>query len=861
MVERELAERIVSELTAKGSSRIVVRNAHRVEAIMAVLGREMENTAFLSIGFSASDPLREALAAQFLGNSMPDPGTAFEAGWRSHLTEMALVSGRSGMESAAGLHSFKEGLKELLLHGREPLEGTGDLFLRILASFTKTLPTVICLLDYVHTPLFMNTPVPFPPVICFPRGLDEIPSPDAVLDSGCFSRGEIEALLAGEGCSVPTEEVIRATGGMAGLVRLYAGITREHGVHHEDVLSMLQRVFSLDPELLSFARAAAVLSPGFFVSEAGELSSTDGEGPFKRGKSLCLWRGGLMGDFLSGEVSRRILMDIPAETLPELYRRASDIVLRFRGESAAALAFAGGLLARSGSGPGAAGLYRRAGDLVGCQYRRADLLRTAALLDPDHREECTFQAALSLYREEMREEALELLEDDDLMGFPGVESLMALCSRSLEPPSASWDDAGYPELSRNILLAETHNGRGRFSQAERQLTELALRVDGSMPLALALYGEQLFDRGMVEAASNVSRAAAALSREEGIQWLETRALVLHARACSRRGRFREFTEAAGRLLELLLPSGNRRRLTSVYNLLANSMILRLDYRMALRIYESSLRTMGDRGDSLRTVILNNMSVAQRKLMKTTEALGSLMRLVGVTVSRGDLSRACVAYCNMARIFIDLSRFDSARDCLETVLEFRELSGAIAVDDTIGFISAQIAFQEGDVPGAVDIMDGCIRNARTSGDTRRLSLNLLKQGSMLLRSGDYSRAVDILTQAVEVSSASNSRLNGFVARVKHTAALCFTGEAEPWELLAIPVQGNPDPLHRGEQFYYHWRLTGSSQSLAAAGHLLSTGLSAGLHYHSYLHMLQEIAPKIPRRLAEALPLVHNYPSGS
>lgn len=861
MAERELAERIARELTDGGRVRILVRNVHRVETLLQSLRRVMENTAFLPIRFGAPEPVLEALKTHFMGNSLPDPETAFEAGWRSHLTEMALVSGREGMEAAAGLHSFRESLKDLLLHRLEPQEGTEALFRSVLASFSKTLSTVICLLDYVQTPPFDRITAPFPPVVCLSPGRDGIPSPDSVLDSGCFSREEVEAILMEEGFSLPPDEVIQATGGRAGLVRLYAGIVREYGIRHDNVLAMLDGVFLRDPGLHSFARAAAVLSPGFFVSEAGALSSTPGEKLFLRGKRMHLWRGSLMGEFLSGEVRRSILMGIPDGSISELFERASSTVLDFREGSAATLAFAGSLLARSNPGPRAAGLYIRAAELTGCQHRRADLLRTAALLDPDHREECTFQAALSYYREEMREEALELLEGNDLTGIPGEGALRALCSRSSELPSASWEEGGYPELSSNIPFSGYHHGRGEFSQAEKYLTELALQGGTSMTLALMVYGEQLYDRGLVEASLNVSRAAVSQAAEEGIEWLETRALVLFARACTRRGRFREFTRAADRLLELLLQSTNRRRLTSVYNLLANSMILRLDYGMALRIYESSLRSMGDRGDSLRTVILNNMSVAQRKLMKTTEALGSLMRLVGVTVSRGDLSRACVAYCNMARIFIDLSRFDSAKDCLETVLEFRELAGGMAVDDSISFISAQIAFQNGDVPGAIHLMDASIESARASGDTRRLSLNLLKQGSMLLRCGDHSRAIPVLTEAIEVSSESNSKLNRFVASVKHAAARCMAGKADPWELLAVPVQGNPDLLHRGEQYYYHWRLSGSAQSLVAAGHLLSTGLSAGLHYHSYMHMLQEIKPNIPRRLAEALPLVHNYPSGS
>ncbi len=473
MAERELAERISRELTDGGGVRILVRNVHRVETLLQNLRRVMENTYFLPIRFGAPEPVLEALRTHFMGNSLPDPERAFEAGWRSHLTEMALVSGREGMEAAAGLHCCKESLKGLLLHRLEPQQGTEVLFRSVLASFSKTLSTVICLLDYVHTPLFVNLPGHFPPVVCLSPGRDGIPSPDAVLDSGCISREEVEAILLEEGVPVSSDEAIQATGGRAGLVGLYAGIVREYGIRQGKVFAMLDQVFLRDPGLHSFARAAAVLSPGFFHFEAGALSSAPGEEMFLRGKRIHLWRGSLMGEFLSGEVRRRILMGIPDETISELFERASSTVLHFRSGSPGALAFAGSLLARSNPGPRAACLYRRAAEITGCQHRRAELFRTAALLDPDHREEFTFQAALSYYREEMREEALELLEDDGLRDLSGGEALRALCSRSSEPPSPSWDEGGHPELSRSIHCAGYHHGRGEFSQAEKHLTELA----------------------------------------------------------------------------------------------------------------------------------------------------------------------------------------------------------------------------------------------------------------------------------------------------------------------------------------------------------------------------------------------------
>ena len=131
--------------------------------------------------------------------------------------------------------------------------------------------------------------------------------------------------------------------------------------------------------------------------------------------------------------------------------------------------------------------------------------------------------------------------------------------------------------------------------------------------------------------------------------------------------------------------------------------------------------------------------------------------------------------------------------------------------------------------------------------------------MLLRLKEYAEASDVLCRAEEVSIKSNSMLNAFIARMKGTAARCFSGCEHPCSILSIKLSGTPEDTHRGEQFYYHWRLTGSRQSLSAAAQFLSRGLMNGLHYHSYLYMLHEIVGELPSSLADAFPLVHNYPS--
>ena len=214
---------------------------------------------------------------------------------------------------------------------------------------------------------------------------------------------------------------------------------------------------------------------------------------------------------------------------------------------------------------------------------------------------------------------------------------------------------------------------------------------------------------------------------------------------------------------------------------------------------------------------------------------------------------------MARQFLDLWKPDEASDCLETMIEFAQLGGLKDVAEIINGISAFLAYMKGDSKTALELLDKAINMARETGKRRRLSLNLVKKGVILLRLERYEEAVSVLKIALEESLAVNSVLNSFVAKSKLTAASCSLGISHPSELLSLKYSGNLDLNHKGEVMYHHWRLTGSRQSQLATAVLLSRGLSHGIDWHSYLYMLQEVASTLPVSLAQTIPLLHNYPS--
>lgn len=829
MADSELAGRIAAEVLDRKCRRIQVSNVHRPEILLSRLDSLLENTRIIPIDFHGDDPLRTALSDYFSGSSFPDPETAFEARWQSHITEIALFSGGSGMVTAAGLYKLKEPLKLYILQGgNDPSVISG-----ILSSFSKTLPTLLFLQNYSGNSLFDDPSADLPPVVAVTVENQHLPFPDLVLDSGLMPVSAIGEYLREQGCEATSSAVIQATGRRAGFVELYAGISRVHGLKGDDIVSVLNQVLDANTELSDFAAASAVLAPGFIPDEAGAISDTPTGKAFQAGKLMNLWRGFRVCSFFSPEVRDAVLQRLSNEERTDLLLRAAETIPRLRGESSVSLGLSGDLLLRAGAVSEAALMFQRAAELERGELKKAELYRKAAMLNQDNREECVFKAAVSLYREECADETPQV-------------------------PAGTAEEE-YPELSPVISRAYMLHDKGLHHSAETLLAEFSLRGGMHLPVGLWEMGRLLYRRNMIEASLNVLKSAVFHAREEGAQWIEVQALFTMAKACSRAGRFTETERIIGRLLELTVDSGNRRRLVSIYNLYANFLILQTRYEMALKVYSSSLRTLGNRQQNLRSIILNNMSIAQRRLFRTSDALGSLMRLVGSAVSQGNLHQASTAYGNMARLFIDLSEFDSARDCLESMLEFRRLTGSKFSDDSVLFISSQIAFAEGNSHEALSLIHSAASMARVSGNLRRLSLNLVKMGSMLLRLGKFHEAAVVLSEAEQVSLQSNSALNAYVARMKCTASRCFNGELAPWNILSLSCTGNPEAAHRGEQFYYHWRLTGSRQSLTAAAQLLSRGLVHGLHYHSYLYMLHEIGGELPRSLADALPLVHNYPS--
>lgn len=827
MDETSLVHRIAAEFSECTRKRVQVCNVFSPGALLAGLFSAMGKTRFIQFDLQSTDPFLKPFLDYFVSGGLPSRETAFEAGWRSHLTEIALLQGAEGMQTAAGLQPLREKLKRYLLFG---VDGS-EVIPGVVSSFTETLPTVFCLLNYRNGTLFDQPGENVPGLIAFTGEGQGLPFPDLVLDSGLVSLSRVERYLGEQNCRVPASRVLKASAGRAGLVELFAGISRVFKIQSDDTLEMLHTVLDENAELARLALAAAVLSPGFVRDEALALSAVQSEQVFHTGSEINLWQGGRIAEFISQEARKAVLDRLDTLELARLYVHAAEIVLELRGNSSISLGFAGELMLRAGAGERASTLFHRAAELDNRELKKAEFYRKAALFSSADRQELLFRADLGLFRERLS------------------------AAPEFIPETLKRDD--FPELSPVLADSERFFCSGRYHRAYDLLAGFAIKGKMHLPVALVEIGCQFFRRNMFDASMNVVKSAAFHAADAGSGWLESKALETYVKSCNRTGRFAEAGKASGRLVELALNSGNRRKLVTVYNLIANTLILQTRYESALRVFTSSLRTLSEDQDDLRSQILNNMSIAQRKLYRTDEALGSLMRFVRSAISMGSLDKASTAYGNMARLFIDLSRFDSAMDCLESMIEFRRISGGAIADDSILFISSQIAFARGQTDEALSLISEAVMQARTLGSLRRLSLNLVKKGSMLLTLGEYAEASAVLQEAEDASLQSSSMLNTFVARVKGTAARCFTGKSQPWEILAIPLSGNPEETNRGEQFYYHWKLTASRQSLYAAACLLSKGLAKGLHYHSYISMLDDVTCELPSSLADTLPLVHNY----
>jgi len=866
MLELALAESIRSELSENGRKRILVRNMHNAVAFTGILNSVLEDLRILVVDCTDENTLRESLYSYFVGDSLSLKETAFETGWRSHATEISLCSEAEGLEMVAGLHGIKNDVERFLLNIAAVPPGKSILS-KVYSSFALSLPTVICFLNYQEQdwgpPDSLSTSMP--PYIVFRKDCKSHAGADCVIEAGMMSADSIQNYLALSGAQVALEQLMVATGGDEGLVRLYTGIHKYTGEASDNILVAFDSFLQKSPELALFAVSAALYGMQFSPEEVSILSGVQAKTVFATGRSINLWKGHLAGYFLSAIVREHLLKDMLPEEKDRMLQRAADVVLSFRGRNRRSYQTAGDLQVRAGLYSFAVESYENAARFADVDLIKADMYRRAALFSRSRSDYFLLQAALSLYRGEFYPEAADILRTIQHSSSYEIEVLLGLCITSngelLNEWPAEQKETGIPGIVSEVLQSRSQQKKGFFHRAERILLNCAVGDPLRSVVCLVELGEQLYKREMMENSLNTMAVAVREAGSLGAEWLERRALFTSLKVWNRLGQKDKVNSNLSRLLELTLLSGNRRKLVSAYNLYANSLLLGGEYLKALKIYSSALATLDDTPETrgTRIIILNNIGVAQRKLFRTSDSLRTFMRQVRISVSSGNLSRACVAYGNMARIFIHLSNIDSAEDCLETMIEFAALGNVVQVQESIFYISSQIAFMKGDVESAFSLINQSERLARESGKKRRLSMLLVSTGSMLLLLKRYREAADVLTEGLAVSRSAETQLNSYLSEMKLAVAKCFLQQYDPVELLSIEYGGNPDDTQKGEQMYYHWLLTGSRQSMTAAAQLLSKGLSHGLYFHSYLHMLQKIKHEFPDSLADAIPLVHNYPS--
>lgn len=866
MVELTLAHSIRSELSENGRRRILVRNMHNAEKFTGILNSILEDTRLLVVDCTDENTLRKSFYAYFVGDSLPLKETAFETGWRSHATEISLCSDSEGLEVVAGLHCIRKDIETFLLNSTSAPPGRSILS-KVYSSFTLSLPTVICFLNYRGQawgpPESLS--ICMPPFIVFREDCENLTGSDCVIEAGMMSTDSIENYLALSGSKIALEEIMAATGGDEGLVLLYTGMQIHTGGVGDSLLGEFDSFLQKNPELALFARSAALVGMQFIPEEVSALSGVSTETVFSLGRRINLWKGHLAGYFLSTVIREYLLKDMLPEEKDRMLRRAAEIVLSFRGRNRRTYQTAGDLQVRAGLHSLAVESYRNAAELAEGYLTRADLYRRAALFSLNRSDNFLLQAALSLYRSEFYHEAADVLESIKDPSDPAIDVLLGLCVTSKGDSLNQWPDphkeTGIRCIVPEVLHSRSFQRKGFFHRAESILLGCAVGEPLRSVVCLVELGEQLYKRGMVENSLYTMSAAVREAVSLGADCLERKALFASLKAWNNLGQHDKVNSNLSRLLELTLLSGNRRKLVSVYNLYANSKLLCGEYSKALDLYSSALRSLDDTSETrgMRIIILNNIGVAQRQLCRTTDSLHTFMRQVRISVSSGNLSRACVAYGNMARIFIHMSNTDAAEDCLETMIEFAGLGNIVQVKDSICYISSQIAFMKGDEESAFSLIKHSERLARESGKKRRLSQLLVSTGSMYLDLKRYGEAADVLSEALAVSIAAGTKLNSYLSEMKLTVARCFLQQSHHVELLSVKHGGDPDDIYKGEQMYYHWLLTGSRQSMTAAAQFLSKGLSGGLYFHSYLPMLQKIIQDMPDSLADAIPLLHNYPS--
>jgi len=869
MSEKLLAESIRRALD-ENSRRILVRNIHGAEKFVGVLESVLENLRVFAVDCTDDNSLRNSLSAYFAGDSFSDAETAFEAGWRSHSTEISLYSEASGLEVVAGLHSVKQKVKNFILNKTAaPLEAS--VVSRIFSSFAWSLPTVICFVNYTwreDCPVFTLSPgadTSTPPIVVFSSDSGDLDGADTVIESGMLSPEAVRLYLQEHNLDLSAETVLAAADGDEGLVKLYSGLYRLTGAVFDHVFSALDSFLAQNSELAVFAGFASVIGMQFHPGEVFQLSDISDTEVFATGRRINLWSGHIAARFSSTAVRDYLLKEVSPEGKDLLLRKAAGVVLQTRGKNSRSYQTAADFLVRSGFSSQASEYYRISAEMATGEYRRADMYRKASCFSEEQTDRFLFLSALNLYRGEFYLKAIEVLNSAGSGWDSEVSVLRGLCAASGDVlplhKSGGFTHSEASELAMEIIESRRFRDAGDYHRAERVLLRCSAGTSVRSVSCLVELGEQLHRRGIVEGSLNVMVLAVREARALGEKWLERKALFTCLKAWNRLGRHSRLKAELSRLTELVYVSGNRSKLVSIYNLYANSLINSRKHNEALQIYTSALGILAMVPESrqMKIVILNNIGVVQQMLFQVSEALRTLMQQVRISVSSGSLPQACIAYGNMARIFVNLGKVDAAEDCFETMVEFTALGKVAEASEPVFSVAAQIAFLRDDVDTAIAMIDRSLQLSRQGGKKRKLSFGLLKKGSMLLQAGRYREAESALSEAVEVSVSSGSEKNAFLSEMRLTVARCFLGKTRPVELLSLNDAMELEDIFRGEKMYYHWLFTSSRQSQCAAAQLLSRGLSHGLYFHSYLYMLQKIVRHLPASLADAIPLVHNYPS--
>ncbi len=752
--------------------------------------------------------IRSGLSRLFGKGDRPD---GFRDAWIAFTISVGIRGRSPGMEAAAGLQQHRDAIGEYLSSGEATAE-TAEALCRLLDAIARFMPAVLVApavdeLDDFTSELFTTL-----------AGCDNLRCPPM-----------LGALVSG---SAPFP------------AKLVDVSVREE-----------ERSPEVPEELLGLVRAAAVLGYIFDPAEASALSGcVKNPGPLIESGLWHAVRPGLHR-FASREDRNRFLDSLDPFESQRLHSGAALLVLERAGGLPDALRLAGDLFLRSGDAVSAGASYLEAAVHSGgvSHQRAARLWGLAAAHCPGEFSQAQLNRSQRLFKGGFLEQALEaaglaagnlevpagllMLEILIHMGFePRAKALEALLDgkrmEGLFDPQQTAELAilSFVLLRRNAMPSEVRLEVDRLEAvglSDRQRCRLEL-----------VEARAMARHGMLAEALEAAGKARDMALGHGFTWLSESCSIFIVSCLRKAGRLKEAAEGCDGLMKSAARTGNLEALIYALNTRGGIASSMCSFNEAARCYDNVGRLAGRIGNHrLATTAAANLGVARMMQGKYDEALDIFMNAIRMASEVGDAMRLAATYGNMARIFLDLNRPDNAEDCVETMLDLVRRSGPDNLLESTLYLRARVLDLKGRCDDALVMLDEASGMAAKAGRTRNAGLYMLYRGLFLMNGGRIEEAAEALAEAALQSASIDQPANAEAARVCGTACLAMLGREHPDSLLA---QSGGSMLRsvRGTAGYWHWKLTGASESARTALEYLAPAKGENNAYRAH-EMMSEI----------------------